>query len=317
MAFSGQKLTLSGAPDELIPVISPTAGEPTAVTTIVNGGTIMTATSSGVAVTQIGPATTVNTPVTFGMSPYTVLSADVVLMCATSGGAISVVLPTAASSSNRVIQVVDATGNAAGSNITVTVSGGGLINGSASYVINLAYGTATFFSTGAFWVVTDKIASSGGGGGYATGVRQIVSSLSGTVQTITNQIPADNTIPQNTEGTQIASVTITPQSATSFLRIDVCLSGFTVSASITPVAAIFRDRAVGAFAGSVDQINSGLTGDMYFSAIVASGSTASTTFRLRFGPNAAATIYVNGYPGPTTYLGGVCQTGLIVTEFGL
>ncbi len=155
-----------------------------------------------------------------------------------------------------------------------------------------------------------------GGGGYPGGVRQIVSSLSGTVQTITNQIPADNSIPQNTEGTQIASVTITPQSATSFLRIDACLSGFVVSSSITPVAAIFRDSAVGAFAGCVDQINSGLTGDMYFSAIVASNSTAPTTFKLRFGPNASATIYVNGYPGPTTYLGGVLQTGLIVTEFG-
>jgi len=171
-------------------------------------------------------------------------------------------------------------------------------------------------SAAGMWVPT-TVSGGGGGGGYATGVRQIVTSLSGSVQTITNQIPADTTVPQNTEGTQIASVTITPQSATSFLRIDACLSGFVVSASITPVAAIFRDSAVGAFAGCVDQINSGLTGDMCFSAIVASGSTASTTFKLRFGPNAAATIYVNGYPGPSTYLGGILQTGLIVTEFGL
>lgn len=156
-----------------------------------------------------------------------------------------------------------------------------------------------------------------GAGGYATGVRQIVSSLSGTLQSITNQIPSDNTIPQNTEGTQIASVTITPQSATSFLLIDVVIPAFTVTVNITPVAAIFRDSDVGALAVSAAQTTVNNTNFRFFSAIVASGSTAATTFKLRFGPNAAATIFVNGYAGPTTYFGGVCQTGLIVTEFGL
>lgn len=155
-----------------------------------------------------------------------------------------------------------------------------------------------------------------GAGGYATGVRQIVSSLSGTVQTITTQIPTDNSIPQNTEGTQIASVTITPQSATSFLRIDVVIPAFTVTVNVTPVAAIFRDSDVGALAATAGQTPASNTNFRTFSAIVASGSTAATTFKLRFGPNAAATIFVNGYAGPTTFFGGVCHTGLIVTEYG-
>ena len=86
MAFNGQKLTLSGAPDELIPVVSPTAGEPTAVATFIAGSQVMAGTSSGLSITQIGPATAVNTPVTFAMSPYTVVSSDIVLMCATSAG---------------------------------------------------------------------------------------------------------------------------------------------------------------------------------------------------------------------------------------
>lgn len=155
-----------------------------------------------------------------------------------------------------------------------------------------------------------------GAGGYATGVRQIVSSLSGTVQTITTQIPTDNTIPQNTEGTQIASVTITPQSATSFLLVEVVIPAFTVTVNITPVAAIFRDSDVGALAASAGQVSVNNTNFRTFSTIVASGSTSATTFKLRFGPNAAATIFVNGYAGPTTFFGGVCQTGLIVTEYG-
>jgi len=179
-----------------------------------------------------------------------------------------------------------------------------------------ANGQVPGWSTAAgMWVPTTV--SGGGGGGYATGVRQIVSSLSGTVQTITTQIPTDATIPQNTEGTQIASVTITPQSATSFLRIDVVIPAFTVTVNITPVAAIFRDSAAGALAASAGQTPVNNTNFRFFSAIVASGSTAATTFKLRFGPNAAATIFVNGYSGPTTFFGGTCQTGLIVTEFGL
>lgn len=179
-----------------------------------------------------------------------------------------------------------------------------------------ANGQVPGWSTAAGMWVPTTVSGGGGGGGYATGVRQIVSSLSGTVQTITTQIPTDGTIPQNTEGTQIASVSITPQSATSFLLIDVVIPAFTVTVNITPVAAIFRDSAAGALAASAGQTTVNNTNFRFFSAIVASGSTAATTFKLRFGPNAAATIFVNGYPGPTTYFAGVCQTGLIVTEFG-
>jgi hypothetical protein len=319
MAFSGQQLTLSGAPTELIPVVSPTGGEPTAVATIVNGGTIMSATSSGVALTQIGPATAVNTPVTFAMSPYTVVAADIVLMCATSGGAISVVLPTAASSTNRVIQVVDASGSAASNNVTITVSGGGTINGSASYVINLAYGTATFFSTGAFWVVTDKIASSGGGGGYATGVRQIVNSYTGGVSSTSTTLPADNTIPQNTEGAQFLTATITPQSATSTLVILASIGAFTTGGGIaaTVTAALFRDATANAFAAATQVVNtSGTTAHMFLSYSIASAAAVATTIRLRMGQNTAGTMVFNGYAGPTQYFGGVTASGLTVIEVG-
>lgn len=159
MAFTGQKLTISGAPDELLPVASPTGGDPTSVATFVAGSQVMSGTSSGLAVTQTGPAKSVNTPVTFAMSPYTVLSPDIVIMCATSGGAISIVLPTAVSSANRTIRVMDASGSAATNNVTVTVSGGGTISGAANYVINSAYGTVGLISNGSVWYVTDKVAA--------------------------------------------------------------------------------------------------------------------------------------------------------------
>ena len=131
----------------------------TGQTTLVNGTQVMSATSTGVSVAQAGPMTATSTPVTNAMSPYTVLSTDLVLMCATSGGAIAVVLPTAASSANRVIRVVDASGSAASNNVTITVSGGGNISGSASYVINSAYGAVGLMTNGSTWFVTDRVAA--------------------------------------------------------------------------------------------------------------------------------------------------------------
>jgi hypothetical protein len=313
MAFSGQKLTLTGAPDELIPVVSPTAGDPTAVATFIGGSQVMAGTSSGLSVTQIGPASSVNTPVTFAMSPYTVVSSDLVLMCATSGGAISVVLPTAASSSNRIVQVVDASGSAATNNVTVTVSGAGLINGSASYVINLAYGAASFFSSGAFWVVTNNTASSGGG--YATGVRQIVSAAFTGVATGTALMLSNDTVPTNTAGTQFMAVSITPQSATSSLLVTASVGLYYLSAVGTVVSALFRDSTSAAIAASSQGLGASLGLSQVIRVIVPSVSTASTNFRLRMGPAAASTLTFNGFGGGR-YFGGVCASVMTIEEFG-
>ena len=317
MAFSGQKLTLSGAPDELIPVISPTAGEPTAVATFIAGSQVMSGTSSGLSVTQIGPAAAVNTPVTSAMSPYTVVSSDILIMCATSGGAISIVLPAAASSSNRIIQVVDASGSAASNNVTITVSGGGLINGSASYVINLAYGTATFFSNGAFWTVTDKIASSGGGGGgYATGVRQVVYATLGTQTFSASNIPFDNTIPQITEGFQILTASITPQSATSTLYIWATVN-VSCSSVASAILAIFRDATANAYGVSATAVLTANTAENATVMVtIPCGSTAASTIRLRGGAN-TGNLYVNGNAASGQVFGGASATSILVMEVGV
>jgi hypothetical protein len=314
MAFSGQKLTLSGAPDELIPVISPTAGEPTAVATFIAGSQVMSGTSSGLSVTQIGPAAAVNTPVTSAMSPYTVVSSDIVLMCATSGGAISVVLPTAASSTNRVLQIIDAAGSAASNNITVTVSGGGTINGSASYVVNTAYGTATFVSNGTFWLVANQVGSSPGA--YPGGVRQVVSSYTGASASGSTAIPVDNTIPQQTEGTQFLSRAITPQSATSNLLVIVTMN-LSCASVATIVSALFRDagsNAVGANTTVISAINN--LGNVTFTTNVASASTSSTTFKVRSGNAAGSTVYLNGSAVTAQYFGGVYYSSIVIIEYG-
>lgn len=309
MAFTGWKL--SGlATDELIPLVSPTGGTPTSVTQYVNDVALTTQSATQVGIT--GGLIKTGTPVAGGSS-YNVLATDLVLMCSTSA-AIAITLPTAASSQYRTIQVADVTGGAGSANISVSVSGGGTINGSASYVINANYGSATFVSTGATWVVVNKISAAGNG--YATGVRQIVSSFQQSVVSATTQLPADNTIPQNTEGTQFITTTITPQSSTSTLLLVASIGAMTPSATSTITSALFRDSSTGAFAAGAVAISSGLTTFYALSASLSSGSTSSTTFKLRVGMNIAGTLFLNGYAGPTTYYGGVCQSGLTVIEVG-
>ena len=155
-----------------------------------------------------------------------------------------------------------------------------------------------------------------GAGGYATGVRQIVTSFTQAVLSGSTILPADNTIPQNTEGTQFITATITPQSATSTLIILVTIGAMTPAVVSTITSALFRDATVNAFAASTFAPSSTSTGATSLSASVASGSTAATTFKLRTGMNVAGTLFFNGYPGPTQYFGGVCQSGITIIEVG-
>lgn len=97
------------------------------------------------AIEQLGSLfVTVPTSVTFAMSPYNVQAADRVLLVDTSGGAISIVLPAAASRGGLDLEVKDITGNADPNNITVTFASGGTMDGRNQVVINNPYGYFRF-----------------------------------------------------------------------------------------------------------------------------------------------------------------------------
>lgn len=112
---------------------------------------------------------------------------------------------------------------------------------------------------------------------------------------LTAVIPLDNTIPQSTEGTEVLSVTLTPQSADSNLVISFggqfqpSLSSLTYS-----IFSVFRDS--GTNAEHAEYFGQSTTnGAMAFGQFsIPSGSTATTTIRLRVGPAGAYTIYLNG-----------------------
>jgi len=125
-------------------------------------------------------------------------------------------------------------------------------------------------------------------------------------------IPADNTIPQNTEGAQVLTVTHNRQSATSTLLIEVNVAGLS-SAGWTMCAAVFQDATANALAsGLFYQDSANIEDGAVVRARIASGSTGNTTFNVRVGPN-GGTLYWNRAVAGDIY-GGTLTSSITVTE---
>ena len=141
---------------------------------------------------------------------------------------------------------------------------------------------------------------------------QFVSASLTTLQSVTTLMPADDTIPQNTEGDEVLTVTITPKFSTSNLMIK--FSGMLVKNTSGSVqVALFQDTTADALSAKsfLQSDNQNCYGD--FQHIMTSGTTSSTTFKIRVGP-AANTIAINGQ-GVSQLLGGVANTILTVMEY--
>lgn len=148
---------------------------------------------------------------------------------------------------------------------------------------------------------------------YAPDGEQTVYATTTAVSTGTTAIPGDDTIPQNTEGDQYITASITPKSATSRLIINVTLN-ISSSATDNPIIALFQDSTANALAAVVTRIDSATIYQcVTFTHVMTSGTTSSTTFKVRAGTTAAATITVNG-SGGARKLGGVYQSSIVIRE---
>ena len=142
---------------------------------------------------------------------------------------------------------------------------------------------------------------------------QCVASIDGVTASGTTTIPLDDTVPQNTEGTQFYSVSITPTSAANKLLI---FSNLTLypSTSVNAVAALFQDSTASAIATSNPcYLGGGTWGLLSLMHSMTAGTTSATTFKLRAGPASAATVYVNGNNSGRLF-GGTMRSGILVAE---
>ena len=133
---------------------------------------------------------------------------------------------------------------------------------------------------------------------------------------ITAVIPYDDTIPQNTEGTQILSVSITPKKTTS--RIRATFRAFGASDGTTGglvLAALFRNSTADALNGTAAACLTTTNGlvNLTITYEDSPGSTSAQTYNVRIGPNAAGNARINGNSGARIF-GGVARATLVLEE---
>jgi hypothetical protein len=144
-------------------------------------------------------------------------------------------------------------------------------------------------------------------------VLQVVNFMSSAVATGTTTIPQDDTIPQNTEGTEFMTLAITPTSASSNLRIDVVVNG-AGSATNSWIVALFQDSTVNAIAAiNYNMAANNVASPASFTYYMTSGTTSSTTFKVRAGLISAGTYTFNGQSGGRLF-GGVMASSITITE---
>jgi len=147
----------------------------------------------------------------------------------------------------------------------------------------------------------------------SSGTVQVVKAVTTAVATGTTTVPADDTIPQNTEGTEFLTVTITPTDATSVLYISSELM-LSPSGAVGVVVALFQDTTANALSTSLSYVstNNGFAMVPLMYAMTA-GTTSATTFKLRAGAYSAATVTLNGQSGGRLF-GGTASSYIQVVE---
>lgn len=140
-------------------------------------------------------------------------------------------------------------------------------------------------------------------------VQYVVNTFTNTVQ-INTGIPKDNTIPQQTEGVEIATVSITPTNANNLLVINANVWVYDTGAADF-VLALFQDSTANALAAMQANFNAipGALNLGILSFAMTAGTTSSTTFKIRGGQNTGNFSYVNN-----TEFGGVQTSYIEVME---
>jgi hypothetical protein len=147
----------------------------------------------------------------------------------------------------------------------------------------------------------------------AGSVVQVVNYQTGAYALGSTTTPYDDTIPQNTEGDEFMTLSITPKSATNKLKIDVTVI-FGHGANSYAVTALFQDSTADALAACKNQNGVSTGEDMHnFTHYMTAGTTSSTTFKVRIGAT-GGNIYFNGNNAPGRLLGGVSVSSITITE---
>lgn len=130
----------------------------------------------------------------------------------------------------------------------------------------------------------------------------------------TSIIPQDNTIPQNTEGTEILSKAITPTNASNTLIIDVDIPIIGSSATNTLIIALFQDSTANALAVATTSLVASYNTSIRLRHSMTAGTTSSTTFKVRIGHSGGVTTWYHNSNDSSHTFGGITTSYLTITE---
>ena len=136
----------------------------------------------------------------------------------------------------------------------------------------------------------------------------------GNVGTGNTSIPFDDTIPQNTEGTEIFTQGITPTSSANCLDIQAVIH-LSDAAAATITSALFKDTTANALAAMQTYVSTAASeaGPASLRYVMLAEQTTATTLKIRVGDGAGNAIAVNGR-GVGRIFGGVMASYLHVEE---
>jgi hypothetical protein len=142
---------------------------------------------------------------------------------------------------------------------------------------------------------------------------QVVNYKTGAVATGTALIPFDDTIPQNTEGFEVMTLSITPKSASNLLLIT-AIGSFGSNVNNAAQLALFQDSTAGALAATYGAwVPAGAYTTTTLMHYMTAGTTSATTFKVRAGGVQAGTLTFNGNGGARIY-GGIMASSITIIE---
>lgn len=137
------------------------------------------------------------------------------------------------------------------------------------------------------------------------------------IVTCNTNIPFDNTIPQNTEGTQVLTQSITPTSGANVIRVEFGGWGSTVGSGSNMTASLIQDATANALAAAASQFGAtSAIGPIFLRHEFVGNIIVATSMNIRVG-NSAATVTINADTTPTQLYGGRASTWENVTEISV
>lgn len=132
--------------------------------------------------------------------------------------------------------------------------------------------------------------------------------------TSTTAIPIDDTIPQNTEGSELITKAITPTNSSNRLIIQSIIHCSPSSGGKQGSIALFQDSTVGALTVSARQMARSADDPLILNIqyIMVAGTTSATTFKIRGGCEDTTTFQLNQMAAAV--FGGVMFSRLVITE---